>query len=77
MRPKITANGVPVKCASGAISDSAFSEVMTNDSSERSCFHASVRSRKLMKNGAITSTSMRLCSSGQRRAFTPMKYASG
>ena len=59
------------------MSDRAFSEVMMNDSSDRSCFHASVRSRKLMKNGAITSTSMRLCSSGHLRAFTPMKYASG
>ena len=48
-----------------------------NDSSDRICFHASVRSRKLMKNGAMTRTSMRLCSSGQRRAFTPMKYAIG
>ena len=69
--------GVPVKCASGPRSESAFREVMMNDSSDRICFHARVRSRKLMKNGAITSTSIRLCRSGHLRAFTPMKYASG
>ena len=36
-------------------------------------FHARVRSRNEMKNGAITSVSMSACTSGQRRAFTPMK----
>jgi hypothetical protein len=42
-------------------------------SSDISCFHARVRSRNEMKNGAMTSVSMTACSSGQRLAFTPMK----
>jgi hypothetical protein len=50
---------------------------MTKDSSEKICFQASVRSRKLMKNGAMTSTSMMLCNIGQRLDVTPMKYAIG
>src|ERR1700712_3287886 len=73
VKPNTTAKGVPVMCPSGGSTESALGTGTTGPSSENNCFQASVRSRKLMKNGAITSVSSRLCSSGQRLTLTPMK----
>ena len=47
---------------------------VTNQSSDRIVRQASVRMRKLVKNGAMTSTSTTFF---QRPAFCAMKYASG
>ena len=57
-------NGVPVTCASAGSNESACSEVTTTPSSEKICFQARVRSRKLMKNGAMTRMSASDCQSG-------------
>jgi hypothetical protein len=78
----MTASGVlstrpgSVRCSavSRSVMCRAFIVCTTNPSSARIVFHASVRMRKLVKNGAMTRTSSVAFHLPDRKA---MKYASG
>ena len=60
--------------AVGAEDVQGLQRVTTKPLSDRIVFQASVRTRKLVKNGAITSTSIRFF---QRPALSAIAYASG
>ena len=69
----MTMNGVPFRCAFAPRMLRCCRNPTTGPSSAKIAFQARVRSRKLMKKGAITRMSASACQSGYLRSPTPMK----